>query len=115
LQDLVRPGRFLLIFGEEGQDWAIAASAIAAANDVALGAVRIGHSDGDLFDTRLAWARHRGISDKGAVLVRPDRVVAWQSSGAVNDPAATLASALTIWVAPCALRADKQLQITPRQ
>ena len=94
LKDLVAPGRFLLIAGEEGQGWTAAAAAIAAANDIPLDALRIGHIDGDLFDPRLAWARHRGISEKGAVLVRPDRVVAWRSAGAAKDPAATLASAL---------------------
>lgn len=94
LKDLVAPGRFLLIAGEEGQDWSAAAAAIAAANNVPLDAVRIGHIDGDLFDPRLAWAQFRGISEKGAVLVRPDRVVGWRSAGAAADPAATLAGAL---------------------
>ena len=94
LKDLVVPGRFLLIAGEEGQDWSAAAAAIAAANSLPLDAVRIGHIDGDLFDPRLAWAQFRGISTKGAVLVRPDRVVGWRSAGAAASPAATLAEAL---------------------
>ena len=71
LKDLVAPGRFLLIAGEEGQAWTDAAGAVAAANDLPIDALRIGHIDGDLFDPRLAWARYRGISEKGAVLVRP--------------------------------------------
>ena len=94
LKDLVVPGRFLLIAGEEGKDWCVAAARIAAANDLPIDAVRIGHIDGDLFDPRLAWAQFRGISEKGAVLVRPDRVVSWRSAGAAEDAMTTLAEAL---------------------
>jgi 2,4-dichlorophenol 6-monooxygenase len=38
--------------------------------------------------------RQREISAQGALLVRPDRVVAWRSLGATADPAAALAHAL---------------------
>jgi len=94
LKDLVVPGRFLLIAGEDGQDWCAAAATVVAANDLPVDAVRIGHIDGDLFDTRLAWAQFRGITTAGAVLVRPDRVVCWRSAGAAANAAATLAEAL---------------------
>jgi 2,4-dichlorophenol 6-monooxygenase len=94
LKDLVSPGRFLLIAGENGQDWCAAAAAVAAANDLLIDAVRIGHIDGDLFDPRLAWAQFRGVTEKGAVLVRPDRVVGWRSAGAAEDAARALAEAL---------------------
>ncbi|MBV8577122.1 MAG: FAD-dependent monooxygenase [Acetobacteraceae bacterium] len=94
LKDLVVRGRFLLIAGEDGQDWCGAAMTLAAANDLPIDAVRIGHIDGDLFDPRLAWAQFRGITTSGAVLVRPDRVVCWRSAGAAANPAATLAEAL---------------------
>ncbi len=94
LKDLVAPGRFLLIAGEDGQDWCAAAAAVAAANDLPVDAVRIGHIDGDLFDPRLAWAQFRGITEKGAVLVRPDRVVAWRCAGAVENAEAMLGEAL---------------------
>jgi len=94
LKDLVVPGRFLLIAGEDGQDWCTAAATLVAANDLPVDAVRIGHIDGDLFDSRLAWAQFRGITTRGAVLVRPDRVVCWRSAGAAANAAATLAEAL---------------------
>ncbi len=57
--------------------------------------VRIGHVDGDLFDPRCMWLRHRGIGADGAVLVRPDRFVAWRSAAGSDDPAGALAAALT--------------------
>jgi len=94
LKDLVVPGRFLLIAGEEAQDWCAAAAALADMNGLPIDALRIGHLDGDLFDPRLAWAQFRGITAKGAVLVRPDRVVCWRSAGASDNSAATLAEAL---------------------
>ena len=39
LKDLVAPGRFLLIAGEDGQDWCAAAATVAAANDLPVDAV----------------------------------------------------------------------------
>ena len=94
IKDLVPPGRFVLIAGEDGQAWVDAARQVADAAGVPLDALRIGHIDGDLFDPRCTWLRHRGIGPEGAVLVRPDRFVAWRSIGAVADPAGELASAL---------------------
>ncbi|WP_028747552.1 FAD-dependent monooxygenase [Rhizobium mesoamericanum] len=94
MKDLVKPGRFLLIAGEEGQSWCAAVSKLIAENDLLIDAVRIGHIDGDVFDPRLAWAQFRGISKKGAVLVRPDRVVCWRHAGASPDPIAALRDAL---------------------
>jgi 2,4-dichlorophenol 6-monooxygenase len=94
MKDLVRPGRFLLIAGDEGFRWCSAAREIARTNEIPLDTVRIGHVDGDLFDPRLAWLQYRGIQRDGAVLVRPDRFIGWRSIGAAADPAALLAGAL---------------------
>jgi len=59
-----------------------------------LDAVRIGHLDGDLYDPRCSWLRLRQIADDGAILVRPDRVVAWRRATAVENPRAALSEAL---------------------
>ena len=101
IKDLVTPGRFLLIAGEDGADWCEAAHELAAETGVPLEAVRIGHSEGDLFDPRLLWTRHRGIQRNGAILVRPDRYVAWRQVTAAEDPRATLADALGRVLATC--------------
>ena len=93
IKDLLEPGRFLLIAGEDGQAWVEAAQALSSAGRP-VDALRIGHVEGDLFDPRSLWARNRGISREGAVLVRPDRFVCWRSAGAGGAPAAELASAL---------------------
>jgi len=57
--------------------------------------VRIGHLDGDLYDPRCTWLRHRHISSEGAVLVRPDRFIAWRHPAGSSDPTAALAAALS--------------------
>ncbi|MGO9488746.1 MAG: hypothetical protein ACLQBB_06935 [Solirubrobacteraceae bacterium] len=94
IKDLVKPGRFLLVAGEEGHDWCAAGAELAAGTDLPLDCLRIGHLDGDLFDPRCTWLRRREIGPDGAVLVRPDRYVAWRSTGAAADPTAELATAL---------------------
>jgi 2,4-dichlorophenol 6-monooxygenase len=95
LNELVAPGRFLLIAGEDGGAWCDAARQLAADAGVPLDAVRIGHIDGDLFDPRCMWLRHREIGPDGAVLVRPDRFVGWRSMGGWERPIDELAQALT--------------------
>ena len=49
-------------------------------------AVRIGHVDGDYRDPRCTWLRRRQVTAQGAVLVRPDRFVAWRSVAASAKP-----------------------------
>lgn len=92
--DLVRPGRFLLIAGEDGQAWTEAAAKVAGELGVGLDAVRIGHLDGDLLAPGTAWLDRRGTGPGGAVLVRPDRVVAWRATGPADDPEAEMTAAL---------------------
>ena len=95
VKDLVAPRRFLLIAGEDGHAWCEAARQLAAETGVPLDAVRIGHLDGDYHDPRCAWLRHRQIASDGAVLVRPDRFIAWRHPAAASDPRAVLTAALS--------------------
>ena len=46
-------------------------------------------------DPRCAWQRHRQIAGDGAILVRPDRFIAWRHPAAASDPLAVLAAALS--------------------
>ena len=94
IKDLVAPGRFLLIAGEDGHAWFEAARHLAAEAELPLDALRIGHLDGDLYDPRCGWLRHREIASDGAILVRPDRFIAWRQATASDDPQGALAGAL---------------------
>jgi 2,4-dichlorophenol 6-monooxygenase len=84
----------LLVAGEHGDAWCNAARHLAVEAGVPIDAVRIGHVDGDLFDTRCAWVRAREIDDDGAVLVRPDRFVGWRAASASDDPCRDLVDAV---------------------
>ena len=87
--------RFVLIAGEDGHSWCDAARQLAAEAGVPLDALRIGHLDGDLYDPRCAWLRHRQIASDGAVRVRPDRFIAWRHPAGSGQPQAAPAAALS--------------------
>jgi len=92
--DLVAVDRFVLIAGEHGEVWREAAQKVAAELGVDLDAWCIGHAGGDLRDPRLRFERVRVFGSDGAILVRPDRCIAFRSMGAVEDPASELRRAL---------------------
>jgi 2,4-dichlorophenol 6-monooxygenase len=94
LRQVAPPSAFTLIAGEEGEAWCDAARKAAAERGIELVAVRVGHVDGDWLDPRLAFLRVRQFGPAGAILVRPDRVVAWRSLRGVDDPGRELGSAL---------------------
>lgn len=95
LTDLITPGSFLLITGESSDEWVDAAQAVSQELGIEINGVRIGHAAGDFRDHRLSWLRRREVSAEGAVLVRPDGVVAWRSGSGVDNPATALRDALT--------------------
>ncbi len=94
LRAVAPPDSFLLVAGEAGQAWCDAATKAAVERGVNLTAVRVGHVDGEWLDPRLAFVRVREYGPQGAILVRPDRVVAWRSMGASSTPDAVIAAAL---------------------
>ncbi|MFE5814057.1 FAD-dependent oxidoreductase [Streptomyces sp. NPDC056479] len=80
---------FVLLTGERGREWISAAVSASAELGLKLTARRVvpgtGGGAGTLADPEGSWSeRYGGLRPEGAVLVRPDGVVAWRSAGA--DP-----------------------------
>ena len=94
LRQVAPPEAFTLIAGEDATPWCQAAREAAARRKIELVAVRVGHDEGDWLDQRLAFLRMREFGRDGAILVRPDRVIAWRSMGGVTDPERELGEVL---------------------
>jgi 2,4-dichlorophenol 6-monooxygenase len=93
--DLVSVDRFVLLAGEQGAPWLDAGGVVATELGVPIDTWCIGHASGDLRDPRLRFERVREFGPEGAILVRPDRCIAFRSLGGVTDPVSTLRAALT--------------------
>ncbi len=87
--DLIGSGKqygLVLITDEAGHEWIKAADALATKSGLGIGTAAIRanpQSKGcDLYrDCDGLWAKVRGITDGGAILVRPDNFVTWRSLG----------------------------------
>ena len=49
---------------------------------------------GDYLDPRCQWLQRREIGAEGAILIRPDRFVAWRSLGGSQTPEIEIEGAL---------------------
>ena len=83
----------VLLAGAAGTSWCDAARTVADRRGLPLGAHRIG-TGSDLADPDASWCRAYGVSQDGAVLVRPDGAVDWRRAGAVVEPEIEIARAL---------------------
>lgn len=77
---------FVLLAGPEGKAWCDAAPGAG----VKLTCFRVGT---DLTDIEGKWRDRFGVTDSGAVLVRPDGFVGWRAADTSEAPEATLARA----------------------
>lgn len=77
--DVVGDGMFTLVTGITGQAWEESVAALALPY---LRCVRVGA--GKYSDPYFYWARIREIEEGGALLVRPDGVIAWRQKEAVS-------------------------------
>jgi 2,4-dichlorophenol 6-monooxygenase len=91
--DLVPRDGFVLLTGRARSPWAEAAAHAAEAFGVRIDVRSIG--DGcEVRDAKHDWRRIREVGDDGAVLVRPDQVVAWRAMQGHPRPQAELEAAL---------------------
>lgn len=88
--DLVGHGQFTLLTGIGGEGWRQAAQDASDPATLTIRVVTIGPEQ-DWEDPFGDWARASEISDAGAILVRPDQVVAWRTSDLPPNPSAELA------------------------
>ncbi|WP_205346967.1 FAD-dependent monooxygenase [Pseudonocardia broussonetiae] len=96
--DVVAPtGLTLFVDASGAVDWA------AAARDLPVRVVEVGP---DLADTDGRWAADSGTTASGAVLVRPDRHVAWRTAAAPAHPAAELERVVDAVLHPAASAHD---------
>ncbi|KAI1179784.1 FAD binding domain-containing protein [Nemania sp. FL0916] len=76
--DLAGKGRFTLFTGIGGKTgWKYATERVRQDLKIDMEVYSIGDDYRDLF---FQWKKKRGVMEKGAVLVRPDRFVAWRSN-----------------------------------
>lgn len=92
LMDLCPYTRFTLLTGVAGETWQQAARTVAAEFSVPLETVIIGPGR-EYTDLYYDWAKLREIDESGALLVRPDKHVAWRATQLPSDPAGALRAA----------------------
>jgi 2,4-dichlorophenol 6-monooxygenase len=91
--DIAPYSQFTLITGIAGEDWEDAAAKVSAELGVAVVAVVIGAGRA-VTDLYYDWAKVREVDESGALLVRPDKHIAWRSMRMPADPRAALHDAL---------------------
>ena len=91
--DVAGKGRFLLFTGPGGDAWRDAATVVTAKTGVEVAVASIGPYC-DYEDPYGWWVRFAGTEEEGAVLVRPDLIVAWRSQSLPDDPTAALEVAM---------------------
>ena len=84
-RDLSGHGRFTILTGIGGKSiWASAADRASVETGVEIKVYAIGWGQ-DYEDTFFSWFDKRGVAEKGAVFVRPDRTVAWRCKTPPTD------------------------------
>jgi hypothetical protein len=93
LHDLFQDS-YVLLAGADGEAWRDAANAVASRDSVPLRAYTVGPKS-DVVDATNSFAEAYGIQSNGAVIVRPDGVVAWRSPASPGDAKQSVAEAMT--------------------
>jgi 2,4-dichlorophenol 6-monooxygenase len=90
--DLAPYGQFTLFTGITGEDWTAAAQKVGDQLGVTISTVVIGPGR-EITDLYFDWAKLREVAEDGALLVRPDKHIAWRYHTLPADPEAELRTA----------------------
>jgi hypothetical protein len=82
---------FVLLSGSQGNPWLRAAEGIADTAGVDIAAYGIGQN---IQDVESLWPQKYDVTAVGAVLVRPDGIIAWRAKGVEDAPEMALKAAL---------------------
>jgi hypothetical protein len=93
--DIAGHGSFTLLSGNGGGPWKEAAKAVAEKLKVSIQVHTIGFRQ-DWEDVYFEWESLRGVEESGAVLVRPDRFVAWRAPEVLQDTGACMSKLLIV-------------------
>lgn len=93
LMDLAPYTQWTVITGVTGEEWADAAEKVGAEFGIPLQTVVIGPGRA-VTDLYYDWAKLREVDEDGAVLVRPDKHIAWRAMRMPDSPHAALRSAV---------------------
>ncbi|HKR42495.1 MAG TPA: FAD-dependent monooxygenase [Paraburkholderia sp.] len=91
--DLAGHGRFCLIIGAGGEPWVQAARQASTDLGIELPVFSVGLRC-EYDDVTCDWAKVREVGDGGAILVRPDRFIAWRAMDLPESPIEVLGAAL---------------------
>ncbi|KAJ5464808.1 FAD binding domain-containing protein [Penicillium daleae] len=93
--DIACHGMFTLLSGIGGGPWKKAAEMVAETLKVPIQVHSIGFRQ-DWEDVYFEWESLRGVEESGAVLVRPDRFVAWRAPEVLQDTGACASKLLIV-------------------
>lgn len=94
MMDLAPYTDLTVITGIAGEAWEAAVETLAAETGLPLRCVVIGPGR-EVTDLYYDWSKLREVEESGALLVRPDKHVAWRSRTLPEDPVGALRDALT--------------------
>jgi len=93
--DIAGHGSFTVLSGIGGGPWKRAAETISERLKAPIKVHSIGFGQ-DWEDVYFEWESLRGVEESGAVLVRPDRFVAWRAREVLQGPGACESKLLTV-------------------